>query len=370
MVNETMSFVDQTPFTTPKSFVADKWKALSIFGIGKRNGAASGHDPHFSQVAAFLSRFTIEATPKNYELIYRFCVGNEMHLLPMVNELIANGHFSSVDDFAQQGSALEEELGQLADDTQQQLAIIETIVAKSRSETVGYSNALEGAALNMGGDDLGRAAMVALIELTKAMVVTTRSVEGQLRERSEAIETLQTSLRDARTKADTDALTGLSNRRAFERHLGAACERSKTSGNNCVLAICDIDRFKSINDEFGHPTGDRVIKLVANILAEHCHQSGHVYRFGGEEFVVLFENLKIEEAAERIDAARSDLSQRNIIHKETRAPLNCIAFSAGLSDSANQSDPGLLLAATDKALYRAKADGRNCIRLAEEADQA
>jgi diguanylate cyclase len=171
------------------------------------------------------------------------------------------------------------------------------------------------------------------------------------------------SLQDARKRADTDALTGLSNRRAFERRLGAAVERSKQTGIACTLAICDIDQFKLINDHFGHETGDRVIKLVAENFEQFCSRKGDVFRFGGEEYVILFTGLPGADVFRCIEEARASLENRTLVHRESGRALDNVTFSAGIASLAEIDDPGALLRKADRALYQAKSQGRNCIRV-------
>lgn len=153
-----------------------------------------------------------------------------------------------------------------------------------------------------------------LIALTRSMIERTRQAESELQLRSKEMAGLKDSLVEAQVRADTDALTGLSNRRAFERLLGAGGARSIMSGKPMSLAICDIDHFKSVNDTFGHHVGDRVLQFVSGSLQESCGRFGHVSRHGGEEFVIIFEDRALESAYELLDGARRDLEQRHMVN--------------------------------------------------------
>lgn len=321
---------------------------------------------HLEIVGDFLERFSISANPENYALVFRFCVRQDASLLPAISDLIKTGYAPDTSRLSVTECTLETDLLSLADSTQQQLNSIEAVVSQSHSETTNFGKALKGAAENIADDSVDKAALAALFDLTREMIIRTRRVESELRERTAAIEGLQQSLNDAKHKADTDALTGLANRRAFERQLGAAAERARTSILPCSLAICDIDLFKNINDRYGHQTGDRVIKLVADILANHCGEAGKGYRFGGEEFVVLFENMELERAIEKMEAVREDLESRHVVHKESGKELGVISLSAGVAILGEDGDPGVLLGNADRALYIAKAEGRNCVRSAEK----
>lgn len=328
-------------------------------------GQRQFYKAHFEIVGDFLQKYSINPCPDNYALVFRFCIGKETELLPAIGELIKTGYAPSDARLFIGIDELEQDLSELASNTQFQLVSIEQVVARSRSSASEFGTALEGASKALDKQDkIDSQAVLALCELTRAMIAKTRAAETELRTRSKAIDGLVSSLHEAKHKADTDALTGLSNRRAFERQLGAAVERAKHTGVPCTLAICDIDHFKNVNDRFGHQTGDRVIKLAADNFADHCVQGGHVFRFGGDEFVILFEDIAGDKAFECVEAARAALESRSFVHLESKKPIGTVSFSGGISTLGLDDDPGLLLGNADKALYQAKSQGRNCLRSA------
>jgi diguanylate cyclase len=320
----------------------------------------SAHVEAFDAVRVYIDRHDIDPVPANYSLLYRHYVRGEANLADAVRLMIETGYAPEQIDPANDNGLSEAELQAIANTAQEQLKALEQVVAASHVDACGFGDALEGSAANMVEDRGGNAAIAALIDLTRAMIIKTRAAEAELRAQGQAMNDLHASLAEARTRADTDVLTGLSNRRAFERMLGAVSERAKLSGKPLALAICDVDHFKSINDRFGHVTGDRVLKLIGDILVDHCGVRGHVFRFGGEEFVVLFEELSAEAAYDMIDAARRDLADRNIVKKETGEALGQITMSAGIGGLPPAIDAGGLLRVADRALYAAKANGRNC----------
>jgi diguanylate cyclase len=319
----------------------------------------------FDALRVYVERYDIDPNPANYSLLYRHYVRGEANLAANVTQLIETGYAPDIHDLADGDSLSEEDLQAIANSAAAQLKALEALVSSSHADARGFGDALEGRAQVMASDGAGGSAIATLIDLTRTMIVKTRAAEQELRARGEAMSDLQASLVDARSKADTDSLTGLSNRRAFERMLGAVSERALHSGRPLSLAICDVDHFKSINDRFGHVTGDRVLKLIGDILTDHCGKQGHVFRFGGEEFVILFEELAVEPAYELVDAARRDLADRHVVKKETDEPLGQITFSAGVGGLPPALDAGGLLRVADRALYAAKANGRNCAMHAE-----
>ncbi len=319
----------------------------------------------FDALRVYVERYDIDPNPANYALLYRHFVRGEANLAHNVTQLIETGYAPDIHDMVDGDGLSEEDLQAIANSAQEQLKALEALVSTSHADARGFGDALEGRAQVLASDGAGGSAIAALIDLTRTMIVKTRAAEQELRARGEAMTDLQASLVDARSKADTDSLTGLSNRRAFERMLGAVSERALRSGRPLSLAICDVDHFKSINDRFGHVMGDRVLKLIGDILTDHCGKQGHVFRFGGEEFVILFEELGVEPAYELVDAARRDLADRHIVKKETGEPLGQITLSAGIGGLPPAVDAGGLLRVADRALYAAKANGRNCAMHAE-----
>lgn len=313
------------------------------------------------KVRAFVQRFDIDPSPETYAFLYQYCVLQEPGLDALLDKLLKNGYLDQ-GAVARRNEITPEHLEALIDKASTYLSDVKAIVTKSGKDAKGFGNALEGAI-----DDFSRResnTLGQLVTLTQQMIAATKAAETELRSRQAAVDELRKSLAEARAKADTDSLTGLSNRRAFERNFGAAVERSVSTGKPLSLAICDVDKFKNINDSFGHPTGDKILKLISNVLEQHCAKKGQVCRFGGEEFVVLFEGMTEKQAFEIVDRAREDLSERSIVKKETGESLGRVTFSAGIGSLRVTSDPGQLLKVADEALYAAKAAGRNCIIIA------
>lgn len=169
---------------------------------------------------------------------------------------------------------------------------------------------------------------------------------------------LVAALHDQATK---DNLTGLSNR----RHFRAAMEREFGEAQNksmLALIVLDIDHFKHINDKFGHPVGDRVLVAVGTVLRDHVRSQDLPGRIGGEEFVVLLPNTRIEDAAKVAEDLRLTLEALQLDDDGTPIPVTA-SFGvavAGVADAGADA----LYARADAALYEAKRSGRNKVLLA------
>lgn len=241
------------------------------------------------------------------------------------------------------------------------------IVDSSRQDAQDYGDALaNGAAtLTPGASSVagtgGADTVAALLALTESMIDKTRSAEEQLRVASAEMDDLRANLAAARQDAETDPLTGLPNRRAFEACFNEC--RPADEAHIVALALCDIDLFKRVNDRYGHDVGDRVIRLVARELAAGCDGSV-VARYGGEEFVILFEGRDAATATAMLDRTRQALSARSFKVAGTGETLEELSFSGGVIAVAPGEACRDALRRADAALYRAKQNGRNRIEQA------
>ena len=179
-----------------------------------------------------------------------------------------------------------------------------------------------------------------------------------------AIKKLQRMLqqRDAlefqlRNIANTDALTGVSNRLALDDYLMILSQHPQNLSQLCLM-IVDIDNFKRVNDEYGHMVGDQVIKLVAEILKTSVRNSDLIVRYGGDEFLVLVEQVSLENALNLAEKIRFRLSQKAIEIQNFELPLY-VSTSIGVAVGADNWLA--LFQKADQALLRAKAKGKNVV---------
>jgi diguanylate cyclase (GGDEF)-like protein/PAS domain S-box-containing protein len=153
--------------------------------------------------------------------------------------------------------------------------------------------------------------------------------------------------------ADTDALTGLANRRAFTARLDGEVERARRYGHKLTLAILDIDGFKGINDTHGHQAGDRVLMETGRRLAATSRAGELVARMGGEEFAWILPGVDAAGSLPAVERARAEIASMAVDGVEG------VTCSAGLCDLETATDPDELMRLADRALYRAKAAGRD-----------
>lgn len=258
----------------------------------------------------------------------------------------------------------QEEFDEISNTLDQSLVSFSETARQASKATARYGVELTQHADRFAGGDVDGVYAVDLVVLTRSMLERTQILEADMRRSEKEVTSLRTRLARARRDAEIDHLTGLPNRRAFETVLAREYREAMASLDALTIAICDIDRFKVINDNHGHDTGDRVIKAIAEAFARISNDRCHVARHGGEEFVLLFRGLTVDEAKERLDSIRENFALRHLINRETDRPIGHVTFSGGLANVLAFPEPRAALAAADQALYQAKAQGRNRICLA------
>jgi len=318
----------------------------------------------YKAIGDFLAAHGLWPTPDNYALIHALFVNEASPAAAAVKAATADGLRLSQRDADRIKSEIGIEVSAppragsvdtalLAAATQQVEEFV-AIVETQRMDAQSY-----GADLQAGADRLeaGEGGSIgALVAVTRAMAERTKQVEQQLTAARDETQALREKLAEAGEEARCDPLTRLPNRRAFEEKLKAF----EAAGATVSLAICDIDNFKRINDQYGHPVGDRVIRVVADTLRDNC-PGNMVARIGGEEFVVLFEGIAPSEGARILDEARESLGARHFKVRETDAPIGKVTFSAGVACTQRKTDLPAI-ARADALLYEAKNGGRNQIR--------
>ncbi len=215
-----------------------------------------------------------------------------------------------------------------------------------------------------------RSATVETATETRTLVLEKSDFRGILRDNPgvavEILEELSLRIRNAdeqishlSDKAMRDTLTGLLNRRAFHERLQEETDRNRRYGDEFALILIDVDRFKSVNDTFGHDVGDQILSWIGRLLTEHTRSADAPFRVGGEEFAIL--------APATSGSITGDVAERLVgVISEASPPVDFelqITVSAGYSSCPEHAiQPPRLFNIADQALLQAKARGRNCVR--------
>lgn len=167
-------------------------------------------------------------------------------------------------------------------------------------------------------------------------------------------------MRIIRSFMNCDSLTGLLNHTKIKEQLDIAVEKARRRNGKLCFAMIDIDKFKSVNDKYGHPAGDRVIKSLSNLLRQRLRRTDVIGRYGGEEFAVILEDTDADKALIILDEIRANFS--GIKHQSDGREFYS-TFSCGIAAFPQCPDENFLANTADKALYEAKDSGRNRVIL-------
>ena len=198
--------------------------------------------------------------------------------------------------------------------------------------------------------------LVEIILETTQLAEASKALKNQLDNTNNEMEQLRNELTHVREAANTDGLTGLLNRWAFDKALGKLVENATTK--NACLAILDIDHFKRINDSFGHLVGDKVIKYFASLLKKHAAEHYQVARYGGEEMAIIMPDTTLTDAFNLVEEIRKVLDKSRLKHKSEET-IGKVTVSAGIAALQAVDTAYTFIERADNALYRAKETGRN-----------
>lgn len=174
---------------------------------------------------------------------------------------------------------------------------------------------------------------------------------------------LQTKLVKAEKLALLDALTSLPNRRSFEAFLEKAVEESHADYTPLCVIMADIDHFKRINDKFGHPTGDAVLKQFARILASSVRPTDMVARYGGEEFVLILKKTPMGNAVQVAERIRGNILVSKWIDPNSNVDIGALTASFGIAEIIDHETAKGIVDRADQRLYVAKNNGRNRVEI-------
>lgn len=331
-------------------------------------------EEHARAALSQMARQRIAATPANFELWYAYHARSRPELVTAVDAALKRGRVSEAtcralyERFLAHGDRQERSaLAETSDAIRRVVGGALTQMGEAGRNAADYgdslrnaSGALEGAADAAKLNDI----VQRLLGDTRRMEERNRELEAQLRSSSSEILELRQSLDAVRQEASTDALTGIGNRKAFDHALAASIDAGVTL---CVMLL-DIDFFKKFNDTYGHATGDIVLRLVGDVIRKSVREADVAARYGGEEFAVLMPETALLPAHRLAERVRQSVAERKLVQRNTGARLGSVTLSIGVASLRADDTAGTVLDRADRALYKAKRDGRNRVALETELD--
>ena len=184
------------------------------------------------------------------------------------------------------------------------------------------------------------------------------------------IEKLRWNLAEAQELGLRDPLTALSNRRCFDINLAKEIDEAHASKSDMCLVMGDLDRFKAINDAFGHQIGDEILKMFAKLLSSNVKGRDTVARFGGEEFAIILPETKLADAERLTENIRSQLESKDLAVNTSGQLIGQVTASFGIAQLDDGDNAGTLVKRADERLYAAKCAGRNRVVVDGAAEAA
>ncbi|CAN5333636.1 GGDEF domain-containing protein [soil metagenome] len=308
------------------------------------------------------------AIPRNYEIWYVYATGYNSSLNRVINETLAlNGKLSEADldliyETYLSQIRVTDRIDKVGARVIGEIDDVVTLISDALGMTESFGQTLSGASKHLTqAKDLSqvKAVIETLVKSTRDAHETNKALETRLINSKAEISNLQQSLEAIRAESLTDPLTGLGNRKFFDRALISAVELALRQGEPLSLLMLDIDHFKSFNDNYGHLTGDQVLRLVGLAMKQTIKGQDITARYGGEEFAVVLPNTPLRQALTVADNIRRAVMAKELKKKSTGEIFGRVTLSVGVSMLQAGDDMDALIGRADGCLYAAKRNGRN-----------
>jgi diguanylate cyclase len=308
------------------------------------------------------------AVPRNYEIWYVYATGYNSQLNKIINETLArNGKLTEADleqiyETYLSQIKTSDRIDKVGARVIGEIDDVMTLITEALGTSASYGDSLNGATekLEVAKSHIQVKAIIeSLIKSTAEMRDTNKALEERLTLSKSEISNLQHSLDAIRAESLTDPLTGLGNRKYFDRSIDSAVQTALANGQPLSLLMFDIDHFKSFNDSYGHLTGDQVLRLVGMSLKQTIKGQDITARYGGEEFAVVLPNTALRQALTVADHIRRAVMSKELKKKSTGEILGRVTISVGVSILKPGDDTDSLIERADACLYAAKRNGRN-----------
>ena len=272
------------------------------------------------------------AVPRNYEIWYVYATGYNSPLNKIINETLArNGKLTEADleqiyeTYLSQIKTTDR-IDKVGARVIGEIDDVMNLITEALAMSARYDDSLSGASRKLEVAQSGvqvKTVVESLMKSTREMRDTNKALEDRLTLSKSEISNLQQSLEAIRAESLTDPLTGLGNRKFFDRSIDAAVQNALANGEPLSLLMLDIDHFKSFNDSYGHLTGDQVLRLVGMSLKQTIKGQDITARYGGEEFAVVLPNTALRQALTVADHIRRAVMAKELkkkIHRRNSRP--------------------------------------------------
>lgn len=313
---------------------------------------------------------THPAYPRNYEFWYTYATGYNSALNRAVNEAldrspkISEADLDLLYETYLSPLRLSERVDQVGTKILAEISEVADVLKDAQRSTSDYATALvkisaQAEGLGEIGEVVRRVAQ-GLLGATNVMIDRARALEGQLASSHEEMQELHNTLEVIRAESLTDPLTGLANRKFLQGTLDRSLADA-AQGQRFSLLIVDIDHFKAFNDNYGHLTGDQVLRLVAVALKQNVKGQDLAARFGGEEFAIILPDTSLAGAVAVGERVRRAVMTKDLVKRSTGEHLGRITVSVGVATWRRGDSAQTIVDRADRCMYVAKRNGRNLV---------
>ena len=335
--------------------------------IDKNNIAAVAR-----KVLLMMSQYEISLYPENYMVWFDYVVGVNKDLEKDINAIIHEGkvfsdeindelygkHFDNGDSRLKLVAEAQTEIRKILKDVLDGILYAKNFTSDYRDKLGGITAQLK----EMKELDGIQEIVANIMHVTVEVLQNSEQLKEHLEQTTNKSEKLQQELERAQEEILLDPLTGLYNRKAFDKKIAAYIKAYQDEGKIFSFVMIDIDYFKKFNDQYGHLMGDQVLMFMGRILSREMKGKDFVGRYGGEEFVMLMEGASLDDACIVANKIRKSLSGVQLKYSKTGQVLGKIAISAGIAAMKDNDTVESLVKRADDALYMAKQSGRNNVK--------
>jgi diguanylate cyclase len=314
-----------------------------------------------------MGRLNIPFDPLNYSVWYNYVSGSNRELRIVLDEVLASSPQYITPELNislyERYIATDEKI--VVEKIRKELQTILDKIMEHISDAGGHVNifraVLEKFARELQQDlDVEAVSRVVegILSETKSIVLTGEELKERLQASTNEVEKLSRNIEQIREQATTDLLTGLKNRRYLANAFADMAANADAKGKDMSLIFADIDHFKHINDTYGHLTGDKILKLTAEVLLEWVKGRDLVIRYGGEEFVILLPDTPLKGAVVLAEKICQHFKTLNWKRTDTLQFIGPVHLSFGVSCYRPGESLERVMQRADRALYKSKKDGR------------
>lgn len=320
---------------------------------------------------SLMERNRSPATPPNYEVWYNYVSGRNQEIVERIDKAIESDgvlsqwHADQIHTELLGGDELGREVERLGAQMSGELSEIMSILERAAGKTSEYETSLGTvtAELDTATDSTSIKAIVeTLLKTTHDMREHNSLLEHRLHDSCKQIDDLNHHLDSVRLESRTDELTGIANRKHFNEQLEYLAGEAAEGGHELCLLMGDVDHFKVFNDNYGHQTGDQVLRFVAHAIRTTVRASDVAARYGGEEFAMLLPESDLQGAVMVAEQIRKAIRSKELVKRSTGEKLGRITMSFGVALYRPGEPLDSFVHRADMCLYAAKKAGRNRVR--------